>query len=123
VSEIVKAIYVIRTDLPMSRAKLGVQIGHGTDFIHMRSSEIPHYRDWIDPQKGNRRKIVCRISSLDELKKLEAKLTEDDIPFAPIVDAGYTEFNGETQSGTVIFPLAEDFSPKYLKRLQTLKDE
>lgn len=122
-SEIVKAIFVIRTDLGMSRAKLGVQVGHGTDFIHMRASENPHYADWINPQKGNRRKIVCRISSLEDLQKLEGKLTQDGVLWNPIVDAGYTEFNGETQSGTVILPIREDLLPKYVNRLQTLKDE
>lgn len=31
----IKAYYIMREDLNMSEAKLAVQVGHGTDMIHM----------------------------------------------------------------------------------------
>ena len=117
----VKAYFIIRQDLPMSRAKLGVQIGHGTDMIHLNRDYCENYDAWI---ADNRRKIVVTVKTLADLKKIGDKMDADGgCPWSPIEDLGYTEFNGLTQSGIVVFPLQEDEVPKYIAKLQTMKDE
>lgn len=114
----IKAYYVIRKDIKMSKAKLGVQIGHGTDFIHLMING--NYRKWIEE---NRRKIVCGISTIEDLQKLIDNLKNDKIGYHEIIDLGFTEFNNvPTLTGIVIYPIDDETMPKYLKRLQTLKD-
>jgi peptidyl-tRNA hydrolase len=116
----IKAYFVIRQDLLMSRAKLGVQIGHGTDKIHMHREYCINYDAWI---ADNRRKIVVTVKNLDELKKLGNKMDAyGSVIWMEIEDLGYTEFDGLTQSGIVIFPLREEEVPKYISKLQTMKD-
>ena len=122
----IKAYYVIRKDIKMSKAKLGVQIGHGTDFIHFDGTDSrfgdwsENYVKWINE---NRRKIVCGISDLNDLEKLTNNLKTDKIGYHEIIDLGFTEFNNvPTLTGIVIYPIDDETIPKYLKRLQTLKD-
>jgi peptidyl-tRNA hydrolase len=116
-----KAFYVIRKDLTMTPAKLGVQIGHGTDMIHIHTphNHPDYYKAWIE---NDRAKIVCGVSTLEDLERLIIRLVSDGITGAAIVDHGYTEFNNvKTKTGIVIFPLPVEAIPNYVKRLQLLK--
>lgn len=111
-----KAYYLIRSDLNMSVAKIGVQVGHGTDSIHILKDG--YFLKWL---RNHRKKIVLKIKSEDELTSIAHKLDSDNIKYNYIVDNGLTELNGITNTGIVIFPIEGDKAPKYIKRLQLYK--
>lgn len=124
----IKTTYIIRRDLNMSEAKLAIQVGHGTDFVHMRhlldnsgDYGLRHdqwYDQWIN--ESNRRKSVVGIKTETKLKNLIQTLTNNVIRFNEIWDAGYTEFDGPTMTGIVIHPMDVDHLPKAVTRLRLL---
>jgi PTH2 family peptidyl-tRNA hydrolase len=117
----IKAWFVMRLDLPMSQGKFGIQIGHGTDFIHMIGDKNPHYADWINPEIGNRRKIALRANSLAEIEKVQAECEAAGMITMLIKDAGLTEFGQATITGLVVLPHDDALIPKVLKRTQSWK--
>lgn len=113
----IKAYYLLRDDLHMSPAKLGVQVGHGTDFIWRYKNDNPDNHDkWV--KESLRRKIVLKVGTLKKLENLKEILSENNIPHEDIIDNGLTEFNGVTQTGVVIFPVEEKLLPKQISKLQ-----
>jgi peptidyl-tRNA hydrolase len=118
----IKAYYILRQDLGMTSAKRAVQVGHGTDYIHLNANTNTYYPEWLTT--FNRRKIILRIKDESALQELCKMLLNEKIPFVEIKDAGLTEFNGEeTLTGIMVYPYPEDELPKKFTRLQTWKDE
>lgn len=121
----IKAYFLIRTDLEMSKSKLAIQIGHGTDYIWIcfqqnpQDNTVHNHVIWID---NDRRKIVLKVKNLDDLNKLSDILKESNIRHNFIMDKGYTEFGEETITGIVIYPIDEADLPNKVKRLRLLND-
>jgi len=114
----IKAWFVMRLDIPMSQGKFGIQIGHGTDFIHMTGADNPYYATWLDPHGGNRRKIALRAKSLDDIEKVKADCEKAGMIVRIIKDAGLTEFGQPTITGLVVCPHDDSLAPSVLKRAQ-----
>lgn len=118
----IKAWFVMLRDI-MSSGKLAVQIGHGTDYIHMSAAENPHYANWMRADVGNRRKIVLGAKTKADLDKIAAECADAGMLCSLIVDAGLTEFNGvATVTGLVVHPHPDNAVPSSLKRAQAWKD-
>ena len=126
---VIKAVFIIRRDLEMSSTKLGIQIGHGTDFIHLASSHDLSLKDWHrqhNPYYGkwltefDRRKIVVAAKTEKKLTNIAKMLDETDILYDLIYDKGYTEFGKETLTGLVIHPIDETHLPKAVQKLRLL---
>ena len=115
----IKAWFVMRLDVPMSQGKFGVQIGHGTDMIHLSGAQNPYYNAWLDPLGGNRRKIALRAKTLDEIEKVKSACDVTGMITFLIEDAGLTEFAGPTVTGLVICPHDDANIPTILKRTQS----
>ena len=121
----IKAFYLIRKDLQMSATKLGIQIGHGTDIIHLEANpdaqgqlEFARFKGWL---AADRRKIVLGVKTLEKLMNLAKSLEEAKIPYDIIRDKGYTEFDGvETVTGLIILPIEKEELPKNVRRLRKL---
>ena len=121
----IKAYYLMRQDLEMSGPKLGIQIGHGTDIVHLQANSDAHgsldrmiFTGWLI---DDRRKVVLGVKTLEKLNNLLVGLDEAKIPYGVIRDKGYTEFDGvETVTGVVILPIEENDLPKAIKRLRLL---
>jgi len=105
-----KQVIVIRRDLEMSPAKLGVQIAHGAIESYIRTNPVIR-EEW---HMEGMRKIVLMIKTLDELKELK-KSVKNAIC---IIDFGLTELEPNTITG-LTFPimLNEDINKitKHLK--------
>jgi peptidyl-tRNA hydrolase len=114
----IKAWFVMRLDLPMSQGKFGIQIGHGTDFIHMVGAQNPFYETWLDPHGGNRRKIALRAKTLADLEVVKSECDKAGMITKLIMDAGLTEFGQPTITGLVILPHDDGTIPSVLKRAQ-----
>jgi peptidyl-tRNA hydrolase len=115
----IKAWFLIRLDLPMSQGKFGIQIGHGTDMIHLHAADDPYYAQWIDSEVGNRRKIALRAKDLTEVEKVKAECDKAGLKSFLIKDAGLTEFGEETITGLVVLPHDDSLIPNALKRAQS----
>jgi peptidyl-tRNA hydrolase len=109
-----KAYFILRKDLNMTPAKLGVQVGHGVDFVHFNCSSL---QDWIS---NDRRKIVCQVVDEAALQNIKNILENAGIGHHLIIDKGLTEFNGETTTGIVIYP-TNDLLPGIVRHLPTYK--
>jgi peptidyl-tRNA hydrolase len=114
----IKAYYIIREDLNMSPAKLAVQVGHGTSMLWsvfmMNGGNV--FVKWI--QDFSERKIVLKIATKEKLENLMSSMKDSNLVYFPIHDAGYTEFDGVTLTGVVIYPTNDEFVPKNVKRLR-----
>ena len=117
----IKAFYLIRQDLTMSQSKLAIQIGHGTDLIHIRHAQFHvnslNFDAWIE---DDRRKILVGVKTEEKMNNLLEKLLDDNIGVDIIRDKGFTEFDGETVTGLVIHPIDEERLPKAIRRLRLL---
>lgn len=118
----IKAWYLMRLDLPMTQGKFGVQIGHGTDMIHINAQYNKYYSLWIDPLIGNRRKTVLRTANEESLHNIKKICEEAGMIVDYIADAGLTEFGKPTITGIVIHPHDGSLIPKELKRAQIWRD-
>jgi len=107
----------MRKDLGMSPAKLAVQVGHGTDFIHKDKDENSFFEDWKN-KENDRRKIVLEVKSEAKLRDLADLLRHKGIPFCKIYDSGHTEFNEKTLTGLIIYPIDENNLPDKIKRMR-----
>jgi PTH2 family peptidyl-tRNA hydrolase len=98
-----KQVIILRKDIEMSPAKLGVQVAHGAIESYIKTD--PLIRDeWY---MEGMRKIVLMVNSKDELTNLVRSSKEAIY----IIDFGLTELEPNTVTG-LTFPimLAEDIN-------------
>jgi len=112
----ITAFFLLRRDLEMSDAKLAVQVGHGTDFIHMSGKDNTSYAGWLNG--ADRRKIVLEVNTEDHLTNIIMILERIGTRFDVIEDWLGSEFEGKRVTGVVVHPLEEQYLPKKLKRLR-----
>lgn len=109
-----KQVIVIRKDLEMSPAKLGVQVAHGAIESYIRTP-ITVQDEW---HMEGMRKIVLMVPTLDDLKNLMRESISKNHEATWIIDFGLTELEPNTQTG-IAYPimLAEDIN-KITKNLK-----
>ena len=97
-----KQVIVIRKDVIMSPAKLGVQIAHGAIESYVHSDPLIRDEWYMEGMK----KVVLMVQSLDELKQLML-YAKDYCTY--IVDFGLTEIEPNTITGIAfnIKPIGE----------------
>ena len=94
---------VVRQDLKMGKGKIAAQVGHAS----VEASEIVRkdnrnlWKEWI--QKGQC-KIVLKVSSLAEIKKLGYEASKLDLSVAIIQDKGLTQLPADTVTCIAIGP-------------------
>lgn len=98
-----KMAIVVRQDLKMGKGKIAAQVGHAS----VEASEIVRkenrslWKEWI--QKGQC-KVVLKVSSLAEIKKLGSKASKLDLSAAIIEDRGLTQLPANTVTCIAIGP-------------------
>lgn len=110
-----KMYYIIRKDLNMSPSKLAVQVGHGTSLMFLNTALKVPLTEWFC--RNNMKKIVVGIDNEEKMRNLYLKLFNDKYFVEKIYDMGLTEFDGYTETGTVLL-VNEDDIPNYIKRLR-----
>jgi len=85
-----KQVIIVRSDLKMSKGKLAAQVAHAS----VTAAEVARvrYREWwttwfLQGQK----KVVLKVSTLDDLLKIKKMADQEDLPTALIQDRGLTE--------------------------------
>jgi peptidyl-tRNA hydrolase len=131
-----KSFFIFRADLGMSSAKLAVQVGHGTDMIHMcaplgrspvevsgvrpemvisdLAKTVSAYGEWL---ASDRTKIVLDVPSKEALDEARGLLKTRGVSFCDVVDKGLTELGGVTVTGLVIFPVDEKELPGRVRHM------
>mgnify|MGYP000202569484 FL=1 len=82
-----KQVIVVRTDLKMGKGKIAAQCCHGSLGSYKRASS-DKIKKWENEAYA---KVVCKVSSLEELMELKKQADISGIPNFLVVDAGRTQ--------------------------------
>lgn len=110
-----KAYYVLRSDLKMSPGKACVQVGHGTDLIHIHTAGSRNIQKWKD---DGRIKIVLSCDTEEQLSDIFQGIEDECRGFWSkyIFDLGFNEVEPNTVTGLVVMPDME--KPETLESLK-----
>lgn len=106
-----KQVIIVRTDLKITPAKLGVQIAHASitpilENIHNFDAEKAIYR-WF--ALGNeQKKVILKAKSETKLLNIYKKAKDSGIPCNIIRDAGRTELEPDTVTALGFLPMKNE---------------
>ncbi|MGQ4834602.1 MAG: peptidyl-tRNA hydrolase Pth2 [Candidatus Asgardarchaeia archaeon] len=114
-----KQVILVRTDIKMSVGKLAAQVAHaavGSAFACQRKNKI-----WLDEWlRQGQKKVVLKVSSLDEMLKIWNAVKSSSLPCELIRDAGHTELPPGTITTLGIGPAPEYMIDKFTRQLPLL---
>jgi len=119
-SDNVKQVIVVRTDLNMSVGKIAAEVAHAA----VNASEIARknaYEWWKIWIESGQKKIVLKIEGEEKLMDLYKKACSLNLPAALIYDAGYTEVPPNTLTCIGIGPAPSNLIDKVTGQLPLLK--
>ncbi len=101
-----KQVILIRTDLDMGAGKKCVQVAHASVSASnlVRTSNSIAWKAWMNE---GQKKVVLKVSSLEDLEKFYAQLQRAKIPSVLINDAGLTQLPPGTTTALGIGPASE----------------
>ncbi len=90
VSNEMKLVIVVRTDLGLSKGKLAVQVAHASVncAVQARTSRRRLYDEWY---RGGQKKIVAKASTMRELLELKSMAEAKGLITSLVTDAGLTQ--------------------------------
>ena len=112
-----KQIIVVRTDLNMSTGKTAAQVAHASVFSYIRANKILR-TIWL---ASGSKKVVLRVNSEQELRDLETKANELNLPCALITDEGLTEVEPNSCTCFGIGPASDSDIDKVTGLLELLR--
>lgn len=116
-----KMVLVVRTDLGMSKGKIGAQCSHAAIACYKRllfSNPTSHtLRKW---EKEGQAKVTLQVKSQDELVKLHAMAQSLDVVAEIITDAGRTQIPSGSQTVLGIGPAPKNIIDKITGSLKLL---
>lgn len=112
----VKQAIIVRTDLKIGRGKLAVQVAHASLEAYKKANNKIIKR-W---EKEGCKKVVLKVSSLDDISKLKEEADKIKIPYALIRDAGLTQLKKGTITCLALGPDEEEKIDKITKKLKLL---
>lgn len=87
-----KQVIVVRTDLKMGKGKIAVQCCHGSVGSYKRAPN-DKIKKWENEAYA---KVVCKVSSLEDIVELKKEADRKNIPSFLVVDAGRTQLPTST---------------------------
>ncbi|MFX0077405.1 MAG: peptidyl-tRNA hydrolase Pth2 [Candidatus Hermodarchaeota archaeon] len=98
-----KQIILVRTDLKMGTGKKCAQSCHASltsaDLVRVKNKEV-----WKKWKNEGQKKVVLKVSSMEELKEIVLKLEKEKIPYFLVRDAGLTQLPPGTTTALGIGP-------------------
>lgn len=112
----------VRVDLPLSRGKGLIQSGHCFGRLYLHASIA--YPALMDQYLAdNEPKISVKVKSEEILHRIAEECAKAGIPHQLVRDAGRSEIPPNTPTFCAFGPWKRSELPKYLGKLQKLKDE
>jgi len=93
--EEIKQVIVVRQDLEMGKGKLAVQVAHAA--VEGYIEAFKHKPEWVEEWlKQGQKKVVVKVSSLEELMNIFNEARKHKLPTCIIRDAGKTQLKPGT---------------------------
>ena len=110
---------MIRVDLKMSVGKIAAQAAHAAVSAAEECRRIkPEWlRDWLEE---GQKKVVLRVSELEELKQLHEQAKSLGLPISMVEDAGLTEVPPGTITALGIGPAPSEIIDRVTGKLKLL---
>ena len=98
-----KQAIVVRTDLQMGKGKIAVQVAHAAVSAVLKTQKSR--REWLEAWlEQGQKKVVLKVSNLDELLDLYRRAKEEGLPAVVVRDAGLTQLEPGTITAIAIGP-------------------
>lgn len=95
-----KQVIVVRNDLKMGKGKIAAQSCHGSIGAY-KKADSKKIKEW---ENTGCAKVVCKVSSLDELMELKKLAINKKVPYYQVVDAGKTQIPSSTTTVLALGP-------------------
>lgn len=126
-----KMVFCVRTDIKMNKGKICSQCCHACLSVYekimkrnsrLKASEsgkgtLTYFDLW---KKTGQKKIVLKISSLDEMYEIERKAKMENLITSIIIDAGRTQIEPNTETVIAIEPVPDEVVNKITGQLKLL---
>lgn len=111
----------VRQDINMSKGKLAAQAGHAYGDLYLAAAlHIPEvfqtYRDHATP------KITVKAKNAEAIQRIVVECASANICCETVRDAGRSELEPGTVTVAAFGPAYYDELPKFLQRLQVMRD-
>jgi len=114
-----KQVIAVRGDLKMSPGKMAAQVAHAA--LSAAEQARRSWREWHSAwMEEGQRKVVVKVSSLEELEGLFERVRRADLPCYLVRDAGFTELPPGTVTALGIGPAPEDVIDVHTGHLKLL---
>ncbi|NVM43896.1 MAG: peptidyl-tRNA hydrolase [Candidatus Lokiarchaeota archaeon] len=114
-----KQVILIRTDLKMGTGKKCAQSCHASlssaDLVRIKNKDV-----WKKWKNTGQKKVVLKISSMEELNEIVSNLEKKDILFFLVRDAGLTQLTPGTTTALGIGPALSEALDKVTGDLKLL---
>ncbi|CRG98559.1 peptidyl-tRNA hydrolase 2, putative [Plasmodium relictum] len=127
-----KMVFCVRTDIKMNKGKICSQCCHACLSVYekilkrnnqlqkkkLNKKNCPSYFDiW---KRTGQKKIVLKISSLEEMHEIEKKAHMENLLTSIIIDAGRTQIDPNTPTVLAIEPVPDEIVNKITGQLKLL---
>ncbi|MCS7097205.1 MAG: peptidyl-tRNA hydrolase Pth2 [Candidatus Methanomethylicia archaeon] len=119
-SDNLKQVIVVRSDLKMSLGKIAVEVAHAAVSAAERTKN-EKYEWWEKWIKNNQKKVVLKVKDANELLKLYNEALSANLPAVLIYDAGLTELPPNTLTCLGIGPAPSNLINRITKHLELLR--